>query len=165
MVRGHAPLSCSTVMYGGHVARSCSDDMSRGHVPMTCSEVMLRVARNGCSWHWPWHQCDTLLVGTPANFLASDAEKTSDLFYKDVSDRATFGRQKKNIRKLCRISPSTLPWIFIKVLLLNKFRVEIGLKSVPFPSEDQVNSTLFPLNRYPFYLLGHTLSLFKCNEL
>ena len=29
--------------------------------------------------------CDTLLVGTPTNFLAYDVENNSDLFYKDVS--------------------------------------------------------------------------------
>ena len=29
--------------------------------------------------------CDTLLVGTPTNFLAYDVENNSDLFYRDVS--------------------------------------------------------------------------------
>ena len=31
-----------------------------------------------------------LLVGTPANFLASNMEKNSDLFYKDVSEREQY---------------------------------------------------------------------------
>jgi len=29
--------------------------------------------------------CDTLLIGTPTNFLAYDVENNSDLFYRDVS--------------------------------------------------------------------------------
>ena len=32
--------------------------------------------------------CDTLLIGTPTNFLAYDVENNSDLFYKDVSGSA-----------------------------------------------------------------------------
>ncbi|RMX50842.1 hypothetical protein pdam_00003138 [Pocillopora damicornis] len=32
--------------------------------------------------------CDTLLVGTPTNFLAYDVENNSDLFYKDIADGA-----------------------------------------------------------------------------
>ncbi|RMX52606.1 hypothetical protein pdam_00016870, partial [Pocillopora damicornis] len=41
-----------------------------------------------CGWPRNTAGCDTLLVGRPANFLKSDVEKNSDLFYKDIADGA-----------------------------------------------------------------------------
>ena len=136
MFHGHVAWSFTAVMVCGHGLRSLSEVMSLGDVPRWCSEVMFRVARNSLPWHWEWHfehqlrglcffcwprntaGCDTLLAETPTHFLASNVGKNSNLFYEDVSDRATIltkglgchlvDKKKKTIRKLCRISPGHL---------------------------------------------------------
>ena len=144
MYSGNCARSWYEVLLWGHVLRSFAKVMFWGYVP----EVMFRVARNGLSWHWKWHfehelrslclfgwpqnttGCDMLLVGTPANFLASNVEKNSDLFYKDVSEREQYWPmaqqghlidKRKNIIKWCRISAGHIVIVFIKALLLNKF--------------------------------------------
>ena len=144
MYSGNCARSWYEVLLWGHVLRSFAKVMFWGYVP----EVMFRVARNGLSWHWKWHfehelrslclfgwpqnttGCDMLLVGTRANFLASNVEKNSDLFYKDVSEREQYWPmaqqghlidKRKNIIKWCRISAGHIVIVFIKALLLNKF--------------------------------------------
>ena len=155
MFGGHA----FQVIFWGHVPQLWSEVMVQGHGPRSWSDVMVQVPRNCWSWQWQhfkhqptsfcccgWPQsttgCDTLLVGTPTNFLAYNVEKNSNLCYKDVSDRyeiLTEGSgghlvEKKKNQEYVEFLIFTFQYILKKALLLkmvfwNEF---LGLTIPPF---------------------------------
>lgn len=71
----HNPHSSS--LQGGRAIASHDNDISILNINQQVSAVATGQLNNS--------GCDTLLVGTPTNFLAYDVENNSDLFYRDVS--------------------------------------------------------------------------------
>ena len=68
----------SGALQGGRAVASHDNDISILNINQQVSAVATGQLNNS--------GCDTLLVGTPTNFLAYDVENNSDLFYRDVSD-------------------------------------------------------------------------------
>lgn len=66
-------------MQGGRAIASHDNDISILNINQQVSAVAAGQLNSS--------GCDTLLIGTPTNFLAYDVENNSDLFYKDVSGR------------------------------------------------------------------------------
>ena len=71
----------SSALQGGRAVASHSNDISILNINQQVSAVAAGQLNDS--------GCDTLLIGTPTNFLAYDVENNSDLFYKDVSQRQT----------------------------------------------------------------------------
>lgn len=71
----------SSALQGGRAVASHSNDISILNINQQVSAVAAGQLNDS--------GCDTLLIGTPTNFLAYDVENNSDLFYKDVSQRKT----------------------------------------------------------------------------
>lgn len=71
----HNPHTSS--LQGGRAIASHNNDISILNINQQVSAVAAGPLNNS--------GCDTLLIGTPTNFLAYDVENNSDLFYKDVS--------------------------------------------------------------------------------
>ena len=68
----------TSALQGGRAIASHNNDISLLNINQQVSAVAAGQLNSS--------GCDTLLVGTPTNFLAYDVENNSDLFYKDVSD-------------------------------------------------------------------------------
>ena len=71
----------SGTLQGGRAVASHSNDISILNINQQVSAVAAGQLNDS--------GCDTLLIGTPTNFLAYDVENNSDLFYKDVSQLQT----------------------------------------------------------------------------
>ena len=84
----------SGALQGGRAVASHSNDISILNINQQVSAVAAGQLNDS--------GCDTLLIGTPTNFLAYDVENNSDLFYKDVSQRKTaFYELKDQVAKYC----------------------------------------------------------------
>ncbi|PFX14212.1 Bardet-Biedl syndrome 2 protein homolog [Stylophora pistillata] len=70
----------SSALQGGRAIASHDNDISILNINQQVSAVAAGPLNST--------GCDTLLVGTPTNFLAYDVENNSDLFYKDIADGA-----------------------------------------------------------------------------
>lgn len=70
----------SSALQGGRAIASHDNDISILNINQQVSAVAAGPLNTS--------GCDTLLVGTPTNFLAYDVENNSDLFYKDIADGA-----------------------------------------------------------------------------
>lgn len=70
----------SSALQGGRAIASHDNDISILNINQQVSAVTAGPLNST--------GCDTLLVGTPTNFLAYDVENNSDLFYKDIADGA-----------------------------------------------------------------------------
>lgn len=84
----------SGALQGGRAVASHSNDISILNINQQVSAVAAGQLNDS--------GCDTLLIGTPTNFLAYDVENNSDLFYKDVSQRkTTFYELKDQVASVC----------------------------------------------------------------
>ena len=80
----------TTALRGGRAIASHNNDVSILNINQQVSAVAAgQLDSSGC---------DTLLVGTPTNFLAYDVENNSDLFYKDVSGFCQCFKELVNIQ-------------------------------------------------------------------